>query len=210
MKKRKSLLLVTLFILSFASGQDSEIDSLEQAAREQWIGNTAPGWSLKSEDGHYEFLQNWTAPKNKQLRKPSIQLERHLVVLIFYGSWCPPCVAQLDPLEEVYQKYKNKNMKFFIIDNTELARKKYRNSEWDGFRNAPLTKDLFKEGGITIPFLEEKNHGVFRKYEIEAIPTVFVIDQFQTIREIFRGFTKEEADEFKRDLSSEIHQLLED
>ncbi len=196
MKKRKSLLLVTLFILSFASGQDSEIDSLEQAAREQWIGNTAPGWSLKSEDGHYEFLQNWTAPKNKQLRKPSIQLERHLVVLIFYGSWCPPCVAQLDPLEEVYQKYKNKNIKFFIIDNTELARKKYRNS--------------VKEGGITIPFLEEKNHGVFRKYEIEAIPTVFVIDQFQTIREIFRGFTKEEADEFKRDLSSEIHQLLED
>ena len=121
MKKRKSLLLITLFNLSFASGQNSESDSLEQASREQWIGNTAPIWSLKSEYGHYEFLQNWAAPKNKQLRKPSIQLERHLVVLIFYGSWCPPCVAQLNPLEEVYQKYKNKNVKFFIIDDQDAS-----------------------------------------------------------------------------------------
>jgi len=208
MKKIQSLIFLGVFTASIIHGQEEDADSVAQSEREKWVGKPAPVWSLKRPDGNNEFLQNWTAPLGRQLRKPMLQPDRHVIVLVFYGSWCPPCIKQLDPLEELHQKYKDEKIKFFVVDNTELARRLYSDSEWEGFKNAPPTKDLFIEKGITMAILEEKNHFVFRKHEIDAIPTIFVIDKSQTIQDFQKGFTEEKIDEFKAGLSEIIDGLL--
>ena len=96
--------------MSIISGQDSDF-----SVKKFKVGDVAPNWSLKAESGKFEFLKNWTVKKNRQLRKPSIQPDRHVVLFTVFATWCPPCVKQLQPLEEVYQKYKDDKIKFFII-----------------------------------------------------------------------------------------------
>ena len=96
---------------------------------------------------------------SRAISHASKQPNRHVVLIAFFGTWCPPCIKQLDPLEKVYQKFKDDRVKFFIIDNTEHLRKDLTN-DWDGFRNAPITGELFKEMNINIAFLEDINVSV--------------------------------------------------
>jgi len=198
MKIFYSFIITVILLLTFLNGQTS--DSLK-------VGDLAPNWSLKSIDGGLEFLHNWTVNNNRQLRKPSKQPNRHVVVIAFFGTWCPPCVKQLDPLEKVYQKFKDDRVKFFIIDNTEHLRKDLTN-DWDGFRNAPITGELFKEMNINIAFLEDINVSVSKKYDIKAIPRIFVIDKFQVIREIIAGYDVEDDSKLINELSKIIEGLL--
>ena len=198
MKVFSSFIINFVLFLTFLNGQTP--DSLK-------VGDLAPDWSLKSMNGGLEFLHNWTVSNNRQLRKPSKQPDRYVVVITFFGTWCPPCIKQLDPLEKVYQKFKDDRVKFFIIDNTEYLRKDLTN-DWDGFRNAPITGELFKEMNINIAFLEDINVAVSKKYDIKAIPRIFVIDKFQVIREIIAGYDAEDDSKLINELSKIIEGLL--
>jgi len=181
--------LSIVFLVSVINGQDSDVN-----VKKLKVGNIAPNWSLKTESGKFEFLKNWTVKKNRQLRKPSIQPDRHVVLFIFFATWCPPCVKQLQPLEEVYQKYKDDKIKFFIIDNT------------DPNSDAPDTKSLLADNKINIPYLED-SWTVGMRYGIKSIPTIFTVDKLGTIQNIRIGYTKEEED-LVGDLSEIIDQLL--
>lgn len=168
-------------------------------------GDLAPSWELQYASGETEHLANWTTERDKELRNVFQQPDRHVVVLIFYGSWCPPCVWQLTPLEEIHQKYKNERAKFFIVDDTEYYRK---SKERALFTDAPLTPDLFHEKGISIPFLLDNERTAGTACGIQATPTILVIDRFQTVQEVVVGFDREESDEFKSSLSQTIDRLL--
>ena len=181
--------LSIVFLVSVINGQDSDVN-----VKKLKVGDIAPNWSLKTESGKFEFLKNWTVKKNRQLRKPSIQPDRHVVLFIFFATWCPPCVKQVQPLEEVYQKYKDDKIKFFIIDNT------------DPNSDAPDTKSLLADNKINIPYLED-SWKVGMKYGIKSIPTIFTVDKLGTIQNIRIGYTKEEED-LVGDLSEIIDQLL--
>ena len=106
MKTFSSIIITILLVLNFSKSQTT--DTLK-------VGDLAHNFSLKSINGELEFLHNWTVKKNRQLRKPAKQPNKHVVVVTFFGTWCPPCVKQLNPLEKVYQKFKDDNVKFFII-----------------------------------------------------------------------------------------------
>ena len=118
------------------------------------------------------------------------------VLFTFFATWCPPCVEQLQPLEEVFQKYKDEKIKFFIIDETEPT------------SDAPDTKTLLSDKNINIPHIKD-NWKVARKYGIKGIPTIFIIDKFGTIQNIRVGFTKEEEN-LVGELSEIIDQRLLD
>jgi len=196
-----SLCMVLLF--SIVSGQES----VDHSVKKLKVGDVAPNWSIKSESGKFEFLKNWTVKKNRQLRNPSVQPDRHVVLFTFFATWCPPCVNQLEPLELVYQKYKNKKIKFFVIDGTEHHR-----TTWDEawVQGAPKTRQFFIDNNINIPFLEDTDV-TGKKYGVKGIPTIFVIDKFGIIQLIRVGYTKEEEEEdFVSDLSEIIDKLLSD
>ena len=194
-----SLCMVLLF--SILGGQED----VDHSVKKLKVGDVAPNWSIKSESGKFEFLKNWTVKKNRQLRNPSIQTDRHVVLFTFFATWCPPCVKQLEPLEIVYQKYKNKKIKFFIIDGTEHHR-----ITWDEawVKDAPKTRQYFNDNKINIPYLEDTDV-TGKKYGIKGIPTIVVVDKFGIIQLIRVGYTKDEED-LVGDLSETIDRLLLD
>ena len=73
--------LSIVFSVSIISGQDSDF-----SVKKFKVGDVAPNWSLKAESGKFEFLKNWTVKKNRQLRKPSIQPDRHVVLFTFFAT----------------------------------------------------------------------------------------------------------------------------
>ena len=193
--------LCAVLLFSILVGQED----VDHSVKKIKVGDVAPNWSIKSESGKFEFLKNWTVKKNRQLRNPSIQTDRHVVLFTFFATWCPPCVKQLEPLEIVYQKYKNKKIKFFIIDGTEHHR-----ITWDEawVKDAPKTRQYFNDNKINIPFLEDTDV-TGKKYGIKGIPTIVVVDKFGIIQLIRVGYTKDEED-LVGDLSETIDRLLLD
>lgn len=166
-------------------------------------GDLAPSWALMSgsiNSGKFEFLKTWTVERDKRLRKPITQPNRHPVILSFFATWCKPCMKELPHLENVYQKYKNQQVKFFLVDITEAT----RNNE--GYKDSPEAGAFLAKKGITIPILFDKRGVAKERYGAKTLPRLFVIDKFQTIRSIRQGFHEDE--DLEGELSALIDELL--
>ncbi len=162
-------------------------------------GDLAPSWALMYAPGKFEFLKNWTVERNLKLRKFMSQPDRYPVVLSFFATWCVPCMKELPHLENVYQAYKNEKVKFFLVDITEATRTGEN-------ENSPKAGPFLAEKGVTIPILYD-NRGVAKeRYGAKTLPRLFVIDKFQTIREVRKGFHEDE--DLEGELSAIIDELM--
>ena len=162
-------------------------------------GDLAPSGALMYAPGKFEFLKNWTVERNLKLRKFMSQPDRYPVVLSFFATWCVPCMKELPHLENVYQAYKNEKVKFFLVDITEATRT-------GEIENSPKAGHFLAKKGITIPILYD-NRGVAKeRYGAKTLPRLFVIDKFQTIREVRQGFHEDE--DLEGELSAIIDELM--
>ncbi len=165
-------------------------------------GDLAPSWAIMSAPGKFEFLRNWTVEKGKRLRKPQSQPVRHVVVMSFFATWCKPCMKELPHLQNVYESFQGKDVKFFLIDITEATR------TTKGFEDAPKAKPFLEAKGITIPILND-NRGVTKeKYGVSTLPRLFIIDKYQTIQLTKHGF--HDGEDFEGELTEVISRLLEE
>ncbi len=197
------LSLITLFLIFPLFAQESEVsvptDSLV-IENGLIVGDLAPSWALMYAPGEFEFLKNWTVEKDDRLRKSTSQPDRHVVVLSFFATWCKPCMKELPHLENLFQKYTNEPVKFFLVDITEATRKN------PGFEDSPKAGDFLRNKGITMPILFD-NRGVAKdRYHVSTLPRLFIIDKYQTIQMTQKGFHEDE--DFEGKLSEVIDGLL--
>ena len=102
-----------------------------------------------------------------------------VVLLDFWATWCPPCIAEMPNVKRTYEKYKNQ--KFQII-GISLDRGK-----------APLEAYIEKEG-ITWPQYYDNSRQISNMYQVQAIPSTFLIDADGIIRKTnLRGGALETA-----------------
>lgn len=116
-------------------------------------------------------------------------LQREVLILEFWATWCGPCKMEMPQLEKIYQKYKNKRLKVVGISV-----------------DAPTTQQniptVLKELGITYPYMiASKSPTITEKYECGALPTLYVIDKKGNIRRKEQGLNQ-------RDGLSEIDSLV--
>lgn len=93
-------------------------------------------------------------------KKFTLSTAKDKVVLInFWATWCPPCIAEMPSLQKLYDKYKNDVVFLFITsDNMEVVSEfKAKRSYAFPVYNAP--KEFFEA------------------FEISSIPRTFVIDK---------------------------------
>lgn len=113
----------------------------------------APDFSFTTSEGEYISLDD---------------LKGKVVVLDFWGTWCPPCVASVPGLRDINKKY-SKDSAFVMIsvssDSDEDA--------WKGF--------ITKEKMVWHQFLD-RDHAVQRAFAVRAFPTYIVLDQDGVIR----------------------------
>ena len=89
-----------------------------------------------------------------------------VVVVNFWGSWCPPCRDEADALEQVYKDTEPRGVQFLGIDT--------RNDD------VPRALAFMRKHGVTYPSLSDPSNLLALRFPgvpPSAIPTTLVLDR---------------------------------
>ena len=130
----------------------------------RWIGKPATDFQVTSLDGEALSLEKYRG---------------QVVLLDFWATWCGPCIAEMPNVKRTYEKYKDQ--KFQII-GISLDRSR-----------EPFEAYIEKEELAWLHYWDNTQK-VSRLYEVQAIPSTFLIDGEGVIRKTnLRGHALEHA-----------------
>lgn len=131
------------------------------AGRSAAVGQAAPAMDMKTIDGETVRLED---------------LAGNVVVLNFWATWCPPCVAEIPDLARLAKEVNQEGGVVIGISDEDL----------DTIRSFVASRDM--------PYAIVAGSGWPAPFEsIRAIPVTYVIDASGTIREEFVGGQSYEA-----------------
>lgn len=103
---------------------------------------------------------NWNIKKNNEAESIDFNKFKGKVVLVnFWATWCPPCVAEMPSLQNLYNDYGDK-IEFVLLANDEKAKV-------DAF---------LRKNAYSMPiYFEESNTP--DQFKTSSIPATFLIDK---------------------------------
>jgi len=144
----------------------------------------APTFSLPGLDQEYVSLRDFCGQK---LRKPWINKIKHVVILSFFATWCEPCKAEIPHLTKLQEEFKDKPVKFFLIDVGED-------------REEILT--FVKSEGVEIPILLDRYKKAAERFDALTLPRLYALDKNGLIQRKQKGFSN------PQDFEIEIRELI--
>lgn len=118
--------------------------------------NFAPDFSITTSDGEYVTLED---------------LRGKVVLLDFWATWCPPCVASVPALRNLYRRFEKERSFVMIAISAD--------------REVETWKAFTAKNQMVWPQHLDRNFKVQRAFEIRAYPTYVVIDAEGIVR--YRG-----------------------
>ncbi len=101
-------------------------------------------------------------------------LRGKVVLVNFWGTWCPPCKAELPDLVSLYNDYRDQDVEFLgVLVHRQPS-------------DARLVPTLAHQYGIEYRYVTGEPE-VFQRFGISAVPTTFIIDREGVIRHQYRG-----------------------
>ena len=119
-------------------------------------------------------------------------LRGKVVMLNFWGTWCPPCRAEMPAFEKVYQAYKDRGVEVLAINAAD------QDSEADVIA-------FVEEYNLTFPILLDRTGADNNSYLVRGLPSTYFIDQEGVIRSVILGGPMSEAL-----IQSKIEEILKD
>ncbi len=133
--------------------------------------NKAPDFTLKSVDGKDVKLSDFRGKA---------------VILNFWGTWCPPCRAEIPDMIDLQKQYGGEKFTFLGITINER-------------KGVDAVKDFMTKTGMNYPVLMdgEETFGKYTAFVPEkmrgAVPTTFVINSAGDILDVFVGMRDKAA-----------------
>ena len=142
------------------------------------VGTTAKFWSLKTIEGKFEKLNNYTAPLDETWTGEG---ERKVIVMSFFASWCQPCIKEIGELHKLQDDYKDAPVQFFLVNLTDFFR--HREKDTKKYRDAPDAMEFLGSRGLTdITVLQDPTGRTMGAYGVyDVLPRLFVIDKYRTV-----------------------------
>ena len=174
--------ILLIGLLSYCLGQvNSDSLSLDE-------GTEAPSFCLPSFKQDYVYLRDYCGEK---LRKPWLK-KKYVVVISFFASWCKPCIAEMPHLEKMNQEFKDKPVKFFLVNVGEDKEK---------------INNFLKTHTTNLPILMDRFQKTAEKFDALKLPRLFILDKNGIIRKSQRGFSSPEL--FESEMRELITNLLQ-
>jgi peroxiredoxin len=155
----------------FLSADARKIIENPRRAREPF----APDFSMTTSEGEYISLDD---------------LKGKVVLLDFWGTWCPPCVASLPSLRNLNKKF-TKTEKFVLLGISSDGDE----NKWSNF--------IVKQEMVWPQFLD-RQRAVQRAFRVNKFPTYVVLDHEGVIRFRTSGLSFESEAELSRAIEKQI------
>jgi thiol-disulfide isomerase/thioredoxin len=96
------------------------------------------------------------------------------IIVVFWASYCHPCLAEIPHIKELYQKYKDNDKLEIITYSFDLS------------QNIQALKEFIHDKNITYPVLIEKypqnsEKNFAAKFEVIGVPSIWFIDKNGTV-----------------------------
>ena len=124
-------------------------------------GDLAPDLSLLDREGNEIRLSD---------------LRGKVVFINFWTTWCGFCTYEMPYIQEVYEKYKDKDLVILAVD--VLAAEKIKMEDVNRFLD---------EKGYTFPVLFDVDGVASVQYKVRGFPTTYIIDKNGRIAEFISG-----------------------
>jgi len=127
------------------------------------VGGKPPAFTLAGADGKVHELDDYKG-------KP--------IVINFWGSFCPPCVAEMPAFQEQYDKWKDEGLEVLAINLSE---------------DDLTVKSFLQRFDLDYTILRDKDRIVEKQYGLRSYPTTFFVEPDGTIQDIYVGGMTAEA-----------------
>ncbi len=102
------------------------------------------------------------------------------VLINFWASWCPPCRQEMPALQSVYAQYQDQGLQVLAVNVTD--------------QDDPASVAQFaEEFDLTFPVLMDADGQVGRRYQVQALPTSFLVGSDGVIRQVYVGGPLDES-----------------
>ena len=128
-------------------------------------GFLAPDFELKTPAGEVVKLSD---------------LRGQAVLVNLWATWCPPCRAEMESIETVYNEYKDRGFTVLAVNMT--------------YQDEPLEIMRFvNEHGLTFPVLLDETGEMASAYQLKSLPSSYFINREGVINEVVIGGPMAEA-----------------
>lgn len=117
------------------------------------VGDTAPDFALKTLD-------------DEQIRLS--QLRGKPVMINFWATWCPPCRQEMPELEKFYETHKQ-HVELLSVHLTSQDRR-------------DKVGPFIQQYSLTFPVVLDEKGKILKLYNIQTIPTTYILDGNGVIR----------------------------
>lgn len=111
-----------------------------------------------------------------------------VVVATFWASWCPPCLKELPILEDIQRQVGKDELEIVAI-NFKESKKTYN-----------AIKRKLKDLSITLT--HDKRGAISKKFDVVAIPHMFIIDKSGKVAYIYRGYGEDSHERIVESLNT--------
>jgi cytochrome c biogenesis protein CcmG/thiol:disulfide interchange protein DsbE len=117
-------------------------------------------------------------PKGETVKLSDLRGQAVLVNL--WATWCPPCRAEMQTIETVYNEYKHRGFTVLAVNMT--------------YQDEPLKIMPFvSENGLTFPILLDETSEMAKAYQLKSLPSSYFINREGIITEVVIGGPMAEA-----------------
>nr|WP_330397787.1 TlpA disulfide reductase family protein [Lachnoclostridium sp. An169] len=152
---------------SAESQTDENSAAASQTENEENQSGNADGSSEENRTKAYDFTLTDQYGNTHTLS----DYEGKVIFLNFWGTWCPPCRAEMPDIQKLYEEYASQG------DDAEVV---ILGAAAPGMGQEGSKEEItsfMEENGYTYPVLMDETYEMFNWYGITAFPTTFMIDR---------------------------------
>lgn len=153
---------LTAVVLAACGGSDPGTGPVDPGATPSGDGERVPSMAVEAFDGTEVKLSDYTGTP---------------LVVNFWASWCPPCVAEMPDLEAVHQATADQ-VTFVGVDTQDQPEAAAR---------------LVEETGVTYDLVRDPDGALFRAFGVFGMPSTFYVDATGTIVGRHTGLLTQDA-----------------
>ena len=138
------------------------------------VGRPAPDFTLPDVEGNPISLHGY---------------QGEVVLINFWGAWCPPCRAEMPHLQTVYEEFKPKGLEIIGVDVPPDTEKD--------------VTEFVERLKLDWVFVMDQDWDVSRAYGVAAFPSTFFLDRQHVVRQVRVGAMSE------KELRERLSRLME-